>query len=105
MYWKNISSVFAGTLLAQAIPIIGSIFIARIFTPSEFGKFSAWFAIVAIVITLRFEAVLAILEDGMARLKAVFFVFLIATGITILFLSVQYLEKICHGLMRIFLTR
>lgn len=88
MYWKNVSSVFVGTLLAQVIPIIGSIFIARIFAPSEFGQFSVWFAIVAfvaIVITLRFEAVLAILEDGMERLKAVFYVFLIAISISILF--------------------
>jgi O-antigen/teichoic acid export membrane protein len=96
MYWKNVSSVFTGTLVAQAIPIIGSIFIARIFIPSEFGKFSAWLAIVtfvSVIITLRFEAVLAIAEDGVERLKAVFFTFLIAIVMSILILLFLILGK------------
>lgn len=84
--------MFVGTLAAQLIPIIGSIFIARIFTPSEFGKFSAWLAMVSflsVIITLRFEAVLAIVEEGIDRLKAVFFVFLISIATSVvLFIGV-----------------
>lgn len=96
MYWKNISSVFSGTLAAQLIIIVGSIFIARIFSPSEFGKFSAWLAIVSfssVIITLRFEAVLAIVEEGMDRLKAVFFVFLISITISIVLFASLVLAK------------
>ena len=92
MYWRNISSVLAGSLVAQIIPILGSIFITRIFAPSEFGNFSAWLAVVyftSVVITLRFEAALAIVEDGIERLKAAFIVFFITTATAvILFISV-----------------
>lgn len=76
-FWKHVSSVFAGTLLAQSIPIVGSLFITRIFAPSEFGEFSTWLALVsfvAVIVTLRFEAVLAIVEDGLARTEAVLIV-------------------------------
>lgn len=96
MFWKHVSSVFAGTLLAQLIPIIGSLFITRIFAPSEFGKFSAWLAIVtlvSVIITLRFETVLAIVEDGMDRVKAVFFVFAIAIMMSGLFFLCAILGK------------
>lgn len=61
--------------MAQSIPIIGSLAIARIYAPSEFGEFSTWLALVsfiAVVITLRLETVLAIVEDGESRAKAVF---------------------------------
>ena len=77
IFWRHVSSVFFGTLLAQSIPIIGSLFITRIFAPSEFGEFSTWLAIVtffSIVITLRFEAVLVIVEDGIDKVKSVFII-------------------------------
>lgn len=75
VYWRHVSTVFSGSLLAQSIPIIGSLAIARIYAPSEFGEFSTWLALVsfiAVVITLRLETVLAIVEDGENRAKAVF---------------------------------
>ncbi|WNF45442.1 oligosaccharide flippase family protein [Pseudomonas sp. SG20056] len=74
-YWRHVSTVFTGSLFAQSIPIIGSLAIARIFAPSEFGEFSTWLALVsfiAVVVTLRLETVLAIVEDGEDRAKAVF---------------------------------
>jgi O-antigen/teichoic acid export membrane protein len=75
VYWRHVSTVFTGSLFAQSIPIIGSLAIARIFAPSEFGEFSTWLALVsfiAVVVTLRLETVLAIVEDGEDRAKAVF---------------------------------
>lgn len=87
-FWKHVSSVFAGTLVAQSIPIVGSLFIARIFAPSEFGEFSTWLAIVtlvSVVVTLRLEAMLAIAEDGMDRTRAVFIVFVVTILMAILF--------------------
>lgn len=74
MYWRHVTSVFTGSLVAQAIPIIGSLAITRIFAPNEFGEFSTWLAIVAfvaVVVTLRLETVLAIVDDGKARAQAV----------------------------------
>lgn len=98
IFWRHVSSVFFGTLLAQSIPIIGSLFIARIFAPSEFGEFSTWLAIVSfssVVITLRFEAVLVIVEDGIDRAKSVFIIsvttMLMAVVFFIVFVFFNYL--------------
>jgi O-antigen/teichoic acid export membrane protein len=84
LFWKQLTSVFAGTLLAQTIPIFGSLIITRIFAPEAFGEFSTWFAIVSLLsvfVTLRLETVLPIIEDGQPRKKAVaivlFFVLLV----------------------------
>lgn len=88
-FWKQVSSVVVGTAVAQSIPIIGSLFIARIFSPREFGEFSTWLAIVtfaSVVVTLRLETVLAIAEDGMDRVKAVFIVFVVSILTSLLFL-------------------
>ncbi len=73
-YWKHVSSVFSGTLLAQSIPIVGSLVITRIFSPEGFGEFSTWLALVSfvsVIVTLRLENTLPILTDGHSRNEAV----------------------------------
>ncbi len=73
-YWKSVVSVLTGTALAQIIPIIGSLVIARLYAPAEFGAFSAWLGIVlllGVVLTGRFETSLAIEVDGEPRRLAV----------------------------------
>lgn len=104
-FWKHVSSVFAGTLLAQSIPIVGSLFITRIFAPSEFGEFSTWLALVsfiAVAVTLRFEAVLAIVEDGLARAQAVLIVLVTtaaaAAVLSLCLIVLKYLPGIRHYL-------
>ena len=60
--------------VAQAIPLVGSLLIARIYVPAEFGIFSAWFGVVTVLAVLlsgRFEAALAVEPDGSARQMAV----------------------------------
>lgn len=69
-YWKSVASVLTGSAMAQAIPILGSVIIARQFSPSEYGLFSAWLGAVlllAVLIPCRFEMGLAISEDGEPR--------------------------------------
>lgn len=73
-YWKSVASVLTGSAVAQIIPILGSLVIARQFAPSVFGEFSAWLGIVlllAILLPCRFEMALAIEEDGAPRRAAV----------------------------------
>lgn len=73
-YWRSVASVLTGTTLAQIIPIIGSLIIARLYAPVEFGVFSAWLGIVlllGVVLTGRFETALAIEDDGEPRRLAV----------------------------------
>lgn len=73
-YWRSVASVLTGTALAQIIPIIGSLVIARLYAPAEFGVFSAWLGIVlllGVVLTGRFETALAVEVDGEPRRLAV----------------------------------
>jgi O-antigen/teichoic acid export membrane protein len=66
--------VLTGTVAAQSIPLLGSLVIARIYAPAEFGLFSAWLGMVmmaAVVVTGRFEMALAVEADGAPRRFAV----------------------------------
>ncbi|MEZ6970147.1 lipopolysaccharide biosynthesis protein [Aeromonas sp. S11(2024)] len=87
-YWKNVSVVFSGAVVAQIIPIIGALFIARIYTPSDYGAYSLWLAVVfilGVIFTLRYEAALALEGDGEERSSAV-----VATLITTLLVGVLF---------------
>jgi O-antigen/teichoic acid export membrane protein len=91
-FCKHASSVFAGTLLAQSIPIIGALVITRIFAPSDFGDFSTWLGLVSfisVVVTLRLETVLPIVDDGKARAHAVYIILI--TTLLVLILLVIFL--------------
>jgi O-antigen/teichoic acid export membrane protein len=73
-FWRSVGVVLAGTVSAQSIPILGSLILARLFIPTEFGIFSAWLgltALAAVMITGRFEMALAIEPDGSPRRLAV----------------------------------
>lgn len=66
--------MLTGTALAQIIPVAGSLVLARLFAPAEFGIFSAWLGIVfllGVLLTGRFETALAVVPDGEPRRLAV----------------------------------
>lgn len=84
-FWRSVSVVLTGTVAAQSIPLLGSLVIARIYAPAEFGLFSAWLGMVmmaAVVVTGRFEMTLAVEADGAPRRFA-----MVATLSTILMVS------------------
>ena len=86
-YWRSVALVFSGTALAQAIPLLGSLLIARLFVPAEFGVFTAWLGIAAIVgvfVTGRFEMALALEDDGAPRAQAA----MATVATTLLFIAV-----------------
>lgn len=86
-FTKNIISVFNGALLAQLIPIIGSVFILRIYSPTTFGEYSSWLAIVmivAVLLTLRLEDALSIVGDGLLRVKSVLYISVVCLCVAIL---------------------
>lgn len=69
-FWRAVFLVFSGTATAQLIPILGSLIIARLFLPAEFGVFVTWLglcALAAVFVTGRFEMALALEPDGPAR--------------------------------------
>lgn len=74
MFWRNVGSVLTGTIIAQAIPLIGTLILARQYTPDEFGIFAAWLSVallVGVALTGRLEMALAIEQDGEPRRLAV----------------------------------
>jgi O-antigen/teichoic acid export membrane protein len=69
-FWRSVTLVLTGTAMAQAIPIIGSLAISRLFLPDAFGHYMAWLGIVmvaAVLVTGRLEMALAIEADGEPR--------------------------------------
>lgn len=72
-YWRSVALVFSGTATAQLIPILGSLLIARIFAPADFGMFMTWLGMVslaAVFSTGRFEMALALEPNGPERAQA-----------------------------------
>lgn len=70
VFWRSVGVVLTGTVAAQSIPLLGSLVIARIYAPAEFGLFSAWLGMVmmaAVVVTGRFEMTLVVEADGAPR--------------------------------------
>lgn len=73
-FLRSVGSVLSGTLVAQLIPIAGTLVVARIFDPAAFGVFSAWLGgvlFLAVVLSCRFETSLAVVPDGQPRRSGV----------------------------------
>ena len=112
-FWQSVGVVLTGTVAAQSIPLLGSLVIARIYAPADFGFFSAWLGMVmmaAVVVTGRFEMALAVEPDGAPRRFAVaatlgtilifsFFFSLIAAGV---YLASGLLENVQPAMVGLF---
>lgn len=73
-FWPSVISVLTGTAMAQSIPLIGSLVIARLFAPADYGYFATWLgfvSIAAVISTGRFEHSLVLEPDGELRRLAV----------------------------------
>jgi O-antigen/teichoic acid export membrane protein len=71
-YWRSVSSVLGGMALAQVIPFVASLVIARIYIPAEFGIYSIWLGIVSIVSVIvsgRLEQAVGLEDIGELRNK------------------------------------
>jgi O-antigen/teichoic acid export membrane protein len=96
-FWRSVGLVLTGTAIAQAIPLIGSLVIARQYIPAEFGVFAAWLgaaSVLAVILTGRFETSLAIESDGEPRRLAVFSTFvtvLLASFVCVVLIVVFFL--------------
>lgn len=86
-YWQQVISVFSGTLVAQLIPILSTLLITRIYAPDIFGEFATWMSIitlVSVVLTLRFDMALAIINDGKDRNIIVGYILIISLTMAVL---------------------
>lgn len=87
-FWRSVGVVLTGTVAAQSIPLLGSLVIARIYSPADFGIFSGWLGFVmiaAVIVTGRFEMALAVEADGTPRRFAV-----TATLSTVMLVSILF---------------
>lgn len=83
-YWQRVAAVFSGAAIAQAIPILGSLWIARLYVPAEFGVFAAWYAVslvVNLLLTVRLEAAFGLAPDGEERGRLVAAAILVVLGL------------------------
>jgi O-antigen/teichoic acid export membrane protein len=113
VFWRSVGVVLTGTVAAQSIPLLGSLVIARIYAPAEFGLFSAWLGMVmmaAVVVTGRFEMTLAVEADGaprrfamIATLGTIFLVslFFFLVAVTVYFSS-QLLDQVKPAMVILF---
>jgi O-antigen/teichoic acid export membrane protein len=72
-FWTNVASVLSGTAVAQAIPIVGSLVLTRLFIPAASGSYSVWLGYVlvhAVIATMRLDMALAVIPDGAEREEA-----------------------------------
>jgi O-antigen/teichoic acid export membrane protein len=96
-FWRNVILTLSGSTVSQVIPIVGTLLLARIFSPAEFGFFSVWFGFViffGVCFTGRYETSFAIEADGEPRLLAVISTILLVVVIVcmlFLFLSIASL--------------
>ena len=108
---KSVVAVLTGTLVAQVIPVIGTLVLARIFNPASFGLYSTWLGFVmflGVVLTCRFEMALAVESDGQPRCWAALAIMktigitslftLLVLGVTML-LKLEFLDKFSLGLL------
>lgn len=111
MFWRSVGVVLTGSAMAQAIPLLGSLLIARLYAPQEFGLFAAWLgaaSMLAVALTFRYEMALALEGDGEPRrtgATAVLCAVLLGTLVTSLLLGLCFalnLVNIPHA--RLWLT-
>jgi O-antigen/teichoic acid export membrane protein len=83
-YWQRVAVVFSGAALAQAIPILGSLWIARLYVPAQFGIFAAWYGmslVANLLLSARLEAAFGLAPDGEERGRLVAAAILVVLGL------------------------
>jgi O-antigen/teichoic acid export membrane protein len=63
---KNVVMLFAGTAIAQAIPVAISPILTRLYSPEEFGLFALFFSIsnlLGVIATARYELAIVLPKD------------------------------------------
>ena len=82
-FWTRVGAVLTGTAVAQAIPILGSLVLARLYAPAAFGFFAAWLGmaqLAAVAATGRYDNALALQGDGEPRRTAAIATLVVVAG-------------------------
>jgi O-antigen/teichoic acid export membrane protein len=104
-FLRHILTMVTGTALAQAIPLLVSPLLTRLYTPADFGVLSAVVAaagILSVVSTLRYELAIVLPKDeaGAANLAAIALAAMVALCITTTILIAGFPDAAHHILSR-----
>ncbi|MBX7107189.1 MAG: oligosaccharide flippase family protein [Chitinophagales bacterium] len=89
-FYRHVLTLMSGTVLAQAIPILLSPVLSRLYSPAEFGVFAMFTAIgaaVAVAATLRFELAIMLPETETAAINLLRLSFTITILLSLLLLG------------------
>jgi lipopolysaccharide exporter len=91
---RNVVTLMSGTIIAQAIPVLMSPLLTRLFSPYDFGVFSIFTSIasvIAVIATLRFELSIVLPKeekDAVNLLALSFYITLLITSISLIVIIV-----------------
>ena len=91
-FLRSIKNVLFGSVIAQSIPLLGSLLITRIYLPVEFGSYSIWLGAVmtaAVVVTCRLEMALVVEPDGKDRRFAMIAVLTTASLVCVILILIM----------------
>jgi O-antigen/teichoic acid export membrane protein len=99
VYVKNISTLVAGTSVAQAISLAAAPVIARQYTPAEIGAFTFLISIaggISLVASLRYEMAIILPKDRKDSVNIMFLSLFLAAIISVLFFIMVLIETWCN---------
>jgi O-antigen/teichoic acid export membrane protein len=88
-FFRNTLQLVWGTGIAQAISIVASPFLTRIYSPDDFGQFTFFISIAAaftLIATLRYELAIIYAKDIKEAVNVLWLSFVICAGISFLLL-------------------
>ncbi len=95
VYLKNISTLVAGTAIAQAISLAAAPVIARMYTPAEIGTFTFLISLaggISLIASLRYEMAIILPEKRADSVNIMFLSFLLSAAVTMVSLVFILLE-------------
>ena len=100
---KNVVMLFAGTAIAQAIPVAISPILTRLYTPEEFGLFALFFSIsnlLGVIATGRYELAIVLPKDeaDAIRLEKLCYVISFSVGLVLLIIVLILHDSIVRWL-------
>jgi O-antigen/teichoic acid export membrane protein len=84
---RSVVVLASGTAGGQAIAILASPFLSRLYTPDEFGTFGVYLALVsiaAVAVSLRYEAAIPLPDGEDEAIDVLVLTFLVTIGMTVL---------------------
>lgn len=100
---KNVATLFIGTTLAQAIPILLAPILTRIYEPAHYGEFSLFFSltnILGIIAAGRYDMAIILPKEKHEadHLQILCYVISIFIGICLLIIVIFFKNQILHAL-------